>query len=165
MSLAYGMPIEPHRGPEVSRALVHGRGLVVLRTRDGQIKAVREFFPNIIVCDGLSLLASGMGQSGAAGAGAQEIGIGEDSGAIDSGDATISTEVGSRVNACFYLCIPNWYESSIFASGNPGGGASVRQCGILTSATGGVLFAKGSFAVVNKATSDSLTIAWTFSLA
>ena len=148
----------------ITQMRISGRVFAVLRDKFGKIKEVRET-RNLIVTTGLNLIASALGQSGLVGVGAEQIGLGEDSGAMTSADTTISTEVGSRVLASYAKSAPNWYESAVFGSGVPGGGGSIRQCGILTSATGGTLFAKGSFAVVNKAISDSLTIVWTFSLA
>ncbi len=156
---------DPYLGWEKRVYVIRGRPLLVLVDPQGRIKDIRSG-PNLIVQNGWEMIASHIGKS-AGGQGAQYIGIGEDSGPIASTDNTISTEVASRILATWSSSVGcvTWNLSASFGSGVPGGGASVRQAGNLISATGGTMFAKASFAVVNKGSSDSLLTTWLFSMA
>ena len=146
---------------------IHWDGWVEICLQDklGNVKQ-REIIHNLLCYGALNLIASHMGQS-AGGAGAQWGGIGEDSGPIASGDTDLSTPVGSRVLGTYShnANTPNWNLSFAFGSGVPTGGGSIRQAAIFTTATGGVLHIKGSFAVVNKGSADILNIMWVQSLA
>lgn len=147
------------------RYVLRGRPLIVLRDPYGRVKDIRSG-PNLIVQNGWEMIASHIGKS-AGGQGAQYIGLGTDSGPIASTDNTISTETASRILATWSSAVGcvTWNLSASFGSGVPGGGDSIRQAGNLTSATGGTMFAKASFAVVNKGSADSLLTTWLFSMA
>ena len=147
------------------RTTIRGRPLIVLRDQHGRIRDIRSG-PNLIVQNGWEMIASQIGKS-AGGTGAQNIGLGTDSGPIASTDNTISTETASRILATWSSSVGcvTWNLSASFGSGVPGGGDSIRQAGVLTSATGGTMFAKASFAVVNKGSADSLLVTWLFSMA
>lgn len=130
---------------------------------DGALKQVT-YFDNLIVNGGLSAILSFFGQAGGI-SGFPFIGQGEDSGPIASADTAISTEVGSRIQACYAMVNPRFTWSVVFGSGVPAGGGSIRQIGALISATGGILGAKASLSTsVLKGSGDTATYVWIVSI-
>lgn len=137
---------------------------VVKDGRTGEVKAIRES-RNMKVYGTFNLLISGVTASQGSSAVYCALGSGPD---VASADTTISGEIavaGSRTvgRVSHDANAPNWNLSWSFTAITTS--TSIGQVGILTSATGGTLYLKASFARLTLNSQDLLYIAWLQSLA
>lgn len=78
-------------------------------------------------------------------------------------NTTLQTEVDR--NTCTTAISTNTvtYEAT-WAAGDPAAATAVTEAGIFTASTGGIMLARKTFPVVNKGTSDAMTITWTITV-
>lgn len=87
------------------------------------------------------------------------VAIGTGATAANAADTTLQTETGTRVQGA--LTQPTAFTDrviSTFAAAN--GTGALTECGRLTASSGGVLFGRQVFSVINKAAADSLQITY-----
>jgi hypothetical protein len=85
------------------------------------------------------------------------VAIGTGATAAAAGDTTLQTEIGTRVQGA--LTQPTAFTDrvvSTFAAAN--GTGAITECGRLSASSGGVLFGRQVFSVINKGASDSLQV-------
>lgn len=153
------------------------RGWVTTIHKDGEgnIKSIRTS-PNLLTYWGADFIASAFGQ-GNPGATAIYMGLAvtnDQAGAItgpDSADNTISAELAAwtmqaRMTGSYahVANATNWTMSTSWSGLNSSLSAYIYYVGLAfcQSLGGAGVLAKASFAVVSKASQDTLTVAWTF---
>jgi hypothetical protein len=117
---------------------------------------VREI-PNVVVSDGKDYVASRMKDATATAM--SHMAIGTDSTAASSSDTALGTEAG-RVSLTSTTVTNNEVEYVATFGAGTGTGA-ITEAGILNASSAGTLLCRTVFSVVNKGSSDSMTITWT----
>jgi len=112
---------------------------------------------NLVVTDGKEYVASRMKDATATAMSHMAIGTG--STAASASDAALETEAG-RVSLTSTTVTSNAVEYVATFGAGTGTGA-ITEAGILNAASGGTLLCRTVFSVVNKGSSDSMTITWT----
>ena len=136
-------------------ATVVGHVHMVLRGPDGQVKDERSF-RNLIVTAGKNLLAAVLGANAAK---PSHLAVGTGSTAPAAGDTALEAEIGTRVAVTHSNPSGNvWRMVGTFGPGNATG--AITEAGLFNAATGGTLFARQTFAVINKGANDTLEITW-----
>ena len=136
-----------------------GRLTVNLLAEDGSIKHTQEI-PNLVVTTGKTFVASRM--AGTSSSVMSHMAIGT-SAAAAVGNTTLGAEV-ARV--ALTSTTPNnndiVYVAS-FPAGTPASSAAVVEAAIFNASSSGTMLCRTVFSVINKASTDSLSISWTIS--
>lgn len=119
-------------------------------------KTVKEI-DNVVVSDGKGYVASRMKDATATAMSHMAIGTG--STAASSSDSALETEAG-RVSLTSTTVSSNEVEYVATFGAGTGTGA-ITEAGIFNAASSGTLLCRTVFSVVNKGSSDSMTITWT----
>lgn len=112
---------------------------------------------NIVVTDGKEYVASRMKDATATAM--SHMAIGTDSTAASASDAALGSEAG-RVSLTSTTVSANEVEYVATFGAGTGTGA-ITEAGILNASSSGTLLCRTVFSVVNKGSSDSMTITWT----
>jgi hypothetical protein len=112
---------------------------------------------NVVVSDGKGYVASRMKDATATAMSHMAIGTG--STAASSSDSALETEAG-RVSLTSTTVSSNEVEYVATFGAGTGTGA-ITEAGILNASSSGTLLCRTVFSVVNKGSSDSMTITWT----
>ena len=112
---------------------------------------------NLVVTDGKEYVASRMKDATATAMSHMAIGTG--STAAAASDAALGTEAG-RVSLTSTTVSSNEVEYVATFGAGTGTGA-ITEAGILNASSSGTLLCRTVFSVVNKGSSDSMTITWT----
>jgi hypothetical protein len=112
---------------------------------------------NVVVSDGKGYVASRMKDATATAMSHMAIGTG--STAASSSDSALETEAG-RVSLTSTTVSANEVEYVATFGAGTGTGA-ITEAGILNASSSGTLLCRTVFSVVNKGSSDSMTITWT----
>jgi hypothetical protein len=138
---------------------LRGDVALVLRDKNGNIKEKRDI-RNLIVDAGLNFICDRMKNDESA---MTHMALGSGTTAAAAGDTSLESQLGSR-EALDSDTVSNntiTYVSS-FEAGDATG--AVSESAIFNAASGGTMLCRTVFAVVNKASDDSLSISWTISL-
>ena len=136
-----------------------GKLTVEIKDKHGNVKDTREV-KNLVVDTGLAFIASRMKDATATAM--SHMGIGTGTTAAAASDTALGTEA-ARVSLTSTTVTSNAvaYVAS-FAAGT--GTGAITEAGILNAASSGTLLCRTVFSVVNKASSDSMTITWTVTI-
>ena len=145
--------------PQVVKPI--GRVDIVLTGPDGAVKDGRKKC-NMVVATGLQYLASRL--IGAAGSTAlSHIAVGTGTTPAATGQTALATELArTAIGASSIVTTAVANDSVMFtATFSPGVATGpITETGMLDAATGGTLFSRTVFDVINKGASDTLTITW-----
>jgi len=132
---------------------------VVLRDKNGNVKEERKI-NNLIVDTGLNFICDRMKDDETA---MTHMALGSGTTAPAAGNTALESQLGSREALDSSTVTNNQivYISSFEASDATG---AVSEAGIFNAASGGTMLCRVTFAVVNKAADDTLTINWTITL-
>jgi len=132
---------------------------VVLRDKNGNVKEERKI-NNLIVDTGLNFICDRMKDDETA---MTHMALGSGTTAPAAGNTSLESQLGSREALDSSTVTNNQivYISSFEASDATG---AVSEAGIFNAASGGTMLCRVTFAVVNKAADDTLTINWTITL-
>lgn len=138
---------------------------IVLRDKDGNIKDQRTV-PNLVVNTGKNLIARRLGGivTGTS-ATPSHMSVGMSTQVAAVGDTTLVSPVAGSITA---LSLPSVTSNivSMTATFGPGiGTGALTEAGIFNASSAGVMLCRTVFAVVNKDTSDTLTINWNITIA
>jgi len=135
-----------------------GRVKLEVFDKDGVLKQVQDI-PNLVVTSGKGYIASRMKDATATAM--SHMAIGTSSTAAAAGDTTLGTEV-ARVALTSTNVSSNEIEYvATFGANTPASAAAVVEAGLFNASSSGTLLCRTVFSVVNKGTSDSMTITWT----
>lgn len=137
-----------------------GRLNIVLTDKDGNIKEQREE-TNLVVDAGLNFICDRM--EGTSEAVMSHMAVGSGSTAPAAGDTDLGSVLGSR-EAIDSTAVTN--NTIVYTCGFEAGDGTgaITEAGIFNAATGGTMLCRTTFAVVNKAADDTMTITWTITL-
>lgn len=142
----------------------------ILRDPSGRVKQTGRSI-NTILYVGNDLIRKAVGQLTGQPAGAQYQAIGTDSTAPAKTQTGLIAEVGTRVQGTYseqetgagYK--DQWKNTATFGSGNPPGGATLRETGCVNASTGGTFLNRALYSPeVVKGDQDSLESRHTFSI-
>lgn len=139
---------------------IRGTVHTVLTRADGSIE--ERTFPNLVVTTGKTFIASRMSSASASVMGWIEVGTGGTSPVV--GDTTLVSPV-VRLATTVSGGTPSGNSVTYTTTLNPGvGTGALQEAGIFNASSAGTMLARTTFAVINKAAGDTLTISWTVSL-
>jgi hypothetical protein len=133
---------------------------IVLKDADGNVKR-DETLHNLITTAGRNAIVSRLASSPGT-AVPTHMAIGTGATAAAAGDTTLQTELdrnavtSNTASANVLTMVGDW------AAGD--GTGAITEAGVLSASSGGTLFARAVFSVINKAAGDTLQITWTFTL-
>ena len=112
---------------------------------------------NLVVTDGKEYVASRMKDASATAM--SHMAIGSGSTAAAAGNSALGSELGRVALTSTAVSGAVVTYTATFAAGT--GTGAVTEAGILNASSSGTLLCRTVFSVVNKGTSDSMTITWT----
>lgn len=125
---------------------------------DGKIKDTRQV-DNLVVTAGKTFVASRM--AGTASAVMSHMAIGTSSTAASVSDTTLPSEVARVSLTSTTPSSNNVVYVGTFAAGTPSSSAAVVGAALFNASSAGTMLCSTRFSVINKGTSDSLTVSWT----
>lgn len=133
----------------------------VLKKGNGEIFVLHK--PNLIVDDGVDLIADALGKPSSRPNVISHIAIGTDNTAAATTDTALNTELARAAATYAHTAgTATFTMAATFAAGT-GTGALV-EAGVLNAASTGTLLNRVVFSVINKGASDSLTQTFTFTI-
>jgi hypothetical protein len=133
---------------------------ILLKDADGNVKH-DETLHNLITSAGRNAIVSRLASSPGS-AVPTHMAIGTGTTAAAAGDTTLETELdrnaltSNTASTNVLTMVGDW------AAGD--GTGAITEAGVLSASSGGTLFARAVFSVINKAAGDTLEITWTFTL-
>jgi hypothetical protein len=146
--------------PTIDKAASEDNVHIVLRGPDGKVKH-DETLHNLITTAGRNAIVSRLASSPGS-AVPTHMAIGTGATAAAAGDTTLQTELdrnaltSNTASTNVLTMVGDW------AAGD--GTGAITEAGVLSASSGGTLFARAVFSVINKAAGDTLQITWTFTL-
>ena len=137
-----------------------GRLDIVVTSEDGVVKQ-EESVENLVVTTGKNFVASRM--AGTSSSVMSHMAIGTDSTAASAGDTSLGSESARVALTSTTVNNNDVVYVATFPAGTPSSAAAVTAAGIFNASSGGTMLCHTVFSVINKGTSDSLTITWTVS--
>ena len=136
---------------------------ITLRDENGNIKEDKTV-PNLVVTVGKSVIASRL--TGTTSSVMTHMALGTSSATPTGGDTTLGTEIGaSRVALATSGGVATANVIAYSAVFNAGvGTGAVVEAGIFNASSAGSMLCRTTFLAVNKAASDTLTIAWSVTI-
>lgn len=137
-----------------------GRARAVLRDRSGVVKQVEEV-DNLITTAGRNAIVERLDSSPGT-AQPSHMAIGTGATAANAADTTLQTELDRNAltsntsSANVLTMVGDW------AAGD--GTGAITEAGVLNNSSGGTLYSRAVFSVINKAAGDTLSITWTYTL-
>lgn len=123
----------------------------------GNLKETREI-NNVVVTVGKNFLADWLTQATQSTYFMQYIGLGTGTNAANASDTGLQTELSTRVAGTLTPSANVWQNVASFGPGVDTG--AITESGIFSASSGGTLFARQTFAVINKGAGDSLQVTW-----
>lgn len=142
-----------------------GRVKVEVRDEAGRTVFVQTS-PNLVVTTGKNFIASRIKDGTSTAMTHMAIGDG-DSAAPGTATSPAAADTGlgdelARVAITSTTVTNNEVEYvATFAPGTPASAAAIVEAGLFNASTGGTMLCRTTFAVVNKGTSDTMTVTWT----
>lgn len=137
-----------------------GTLVVTLTGPDGKVRDSREI-NNLVVDVGLDFIASRM--EGVTSGVMSHMGVGSGTTAAAAGNTDLETIIGSRVVLASSTVTANAIEYvASFPAGTSTG--AITEAGVFNASTVGTMLCRTVFAVVNKLSTDSLSITWTVTI-
>lgn len=134
-----------------------GRIKFELFDASGKLKEVREI-NNVVVTVGKNYLATWLTAATQAGYFMQYIGLGTGVAAANASDTALGTELSTRVAGTLTPSANVWQNVASFGPGVNTG--AITESGIFSASSAGTMFARQTFAVINKGAGDSLQVTW-----
>ena len=135
-----------------------GRLDIVVTSEDGVVKQ-KETVENLVVTTGKNFVASRM--AGTSSSVMSHMAIGTDSTAAAVGDTGLGSESARVALTSTTVNNNDVVYVATFPANTPSSAAAVTEAGIFNAASNGTMLCHTVFSVINKGTSDSLTITWT----
>lgn len=124
---------------------------------DGSLKESREI-KNVVVTVGKNFLANWLTAGTQSDFFMRYLALGTGTNAASAADTTLQTELSTRVAGTLTNSTNVWQNQATFGPAVDTG--AITEAGIFSASTSGTMFARQTFAVVNKAAGDSLQLTW-----
>lgn len=128
---------------------------------NGMLKDSKEIH-NVVVTVGKNFLAAWLAAASQATPFMNYIGLGTGVAAANASDTDLQTPLTSRVAGTLSSASNVWQNVALFGPGVDTG--AITESGIFSDSVAGTLFARQTFAVINKAAGDSLQVTWQITL-
>jgi len=135
-----------------------GHLTVNLIAEDGSIKETQEI-PNLVVADGKAFVASRM--AGTSAGVMSHMAIGTTDTTPSASNQTLSAEVARVALTDTNANNNDVVYTATFDAGTPSSNVGVVEAGIFNASSGGTMLCRTVFSIINKASTDSLSITWT----
>jgi len=135
-----------------------GRLTVNLIAEDGSIKETQEI-PNLVVTTGKGFVASRM--AGTSASVMSHMAIGTSSTAAAVANTTLANEVARVAISSTNVASNDIVYSATFPASTPSSAAAVVEAAIFNASSSGTMLCRTVFSVINKASTDSISIQWT----
>lgn len=141
---------------------VKGSVKIEVHDENGVLKE-EHFYDNLVVTTGRSYVTSRMKDASATVM--SHIGIGTGAVSPATGDTTLGAEQGTRVASTVTQVTTTTANDTIqyvsqFIANNPATPQAITEAGIFNASTVGTMLSRVTFAAINKAIADTLTITW-----
>lgn len=123
----------------------------------GQLKQVQEI-DNVVVTVGKNFLAAWLIAATQADYFMRYIGLGTGTNAASASDTDLQTPLSSRSAGTLSSSTNVWTNMASFGPGVNTG--AITEAGIFSASSGGTMFARQTFPVVNKQAGDTLQVTW-----
>jgi hypothetical protein len=137
---------------------LNGRLTVNLVAEDGSIKETQEI-PNLVVTTGKAYVASRM--AGTSASVMSHMAIGTSSTAAAVANTTLANEVARVAISSTNVASNDIVYSATFPASTPSSAAAVVEAAIFNASSSGTMLCRTVFSVINKASTDSISIQWT----
>jgi hypothetical protein len=134
---------------------------IVLRDVNGRVKERRKAVPNLIVTNGRNGICDQLLASPTI-AKPTHMGIGTGTTDPALGQTALVTEIGTRQSINKSRNNNVLTSVATFAAGN--GTGAITEAGIFNQSTGGTMYSRITFAVINKGANDTLELTWTWTI-
>jgi hypothetical protein len=134
-----------------------GRFLVELFDENGKRKDLR-IVENVVVTVGKNFLADWLTQATQTDYFMRYLALGTGTTAASASDTGLETELSTRVAGTLTDSTNVWQNQGTFGPGVDTG--AITEAGIFSASSGGTMFARQTFPVVNKGAGDSLQLTW-----
>lgn len=124
---------------------------------EGDLKETREI-KNVVVTVGKNFLANWLTGATQADYFMRYLALGTGTNAASASDTALQTELSTRVAGALTNSTNVWQNQVTFGAGVDTG--AITEAGIFSAPSVGTMFARQVFAVVNKASGDSLQLTW-----
>lgn len=124
---------------------------------NGELKEERDI-KNVVVTVGKNYLATWLTAATQADYFMRYIALGTGTNAANASDTTLQTELSSRVAGTLTPSSNVWQNVASFGPGVDTG--AITESGIFSASSAGTMFARQTFAVINKGAGDSLQVTW-----
>ena len=131
---------------------------VNLVAEDGSIKETQEI-PNLVVTTGKAYVASRM--AGTSASVMSHMAIGTSSTAAAVANTTLANEVARVAISSTNVASNDIVYSATFPASTPSSAAAVVEAAIFNASSSGTMLCRTVFSVINKASTDSISIQWT----
>jgi len=138
------------------RVKLRGDLVIEVHGPDGALKERRDLH-NLVVTTGLTHIADQMSDQGEAAMSHMAIGAGV--AAAAAGDTALGSELGRVALTSTTQSTVSVVYIATFPAGT--GTGAVTEAGIFNATSAGVMLCRTTFAVVNKAAADAITVTWT----
>lgn len=146
--------------PKAQFSQSDGNVYIELRGPDGELKDARQV-NNLVVTAGKNWLATYLAQTNTSNM--IMMAVGTSSTAVTAGDTALNGEfTGQRVVGTLYASQNLWQNTGVFGPDVPSSTLTtgVNEVGIFNAPTAGTMYTRTTFATINKAPADTLTIIW-----
>lgn len=142
-----------------SQETIQAKGRIKFDLYDasGNLKETREI-NNVVVTVGKNYLATWLTAATQADYFMRYIGLGTGVTAANASDTALNSELATRVAGTLTPSSNVWQNVASFGPGVNTG--AITESGIFSASSGGTLFARQTFAVINKGAGDSLQVTW-----
>ena len=137
---------------------LNGRLTVNLVAEDGSVKETQEI-PNLVVTTGKAYVASRM--AGTSASVMSHMAIGTSSTAAAAANTTLANEVARVAISSTNVASNDIVYSATFPASTPSSAAAVVEAAIFNASSSGTMLCRTVFSVINKASTDSISIQWT----
>ena len=134
-----------------------GRVRYELRNEHGEIKDTREY-DNLVVTVGKTYLAAWLAAASQAGEFMSYVGLGTNNSGPTTGDTGLGSPLATYVVGTLTSSSNIWQNVASFGPGVDTG--SITEAGLFSTGAPGTMFARQTFAVINKAAGDTLQVTW-----
>lgn len=142
------------------KAGLKGAMEMVLQRGDGSVEVLRK--DNIIVDLGFGLVCDALGKDTGRPAVLSHIAVGTDPAAPVAANAALGDELLRKQVTYTKVNVKQFTLQVTFGTGEAVG--PITEAGVFNAATGGTMFDRVTFNVVNKGSTDTLTVTFTFTL-
>jgi len=140
---------------------MHGAATLQLIKANGEVEVTHK--DNLIVDVGFDFIADCIGKSSGRPAIMKYVGIGSSSAAVSASNTALGSQLTRRSGA--YSHTAGTKTFTIVETFPPGSGTgAIQEAGVFNASSGGTMFDRVTFPVINKGSDDTLTVTFTFTM-